>query len=380
MDFGLSEEQTAIQEMAAAFAAEELTPHAVDWDQRKFFPVDTLRKAGALGFGGIYVRDDVGGSGLSRLDAVIIFEALAKGCPSIAAYISIHNMCVWMIDQFGSNEQRKRWAPKLVSTEFLASYCLTEPGAGSDAAALRTRAERDGDFYVLTGTKQFISGAGVSDVYIVMARSGEAGPRGISAFVVEKDTPGLSFGANEKKMGWNAQPTRSVIFDSVRVPVDNRLGPEGRGFNIAMAGLDGGRLNIAACSLGGGQNALDRTITYMRDRQAFGKSLTEHQALQFRLADMASELEVARTFLWRAACALDAKSPDATRLCAIAKRLATDSGFKVANDALQLHGGYGYLSEYAIEKIVRDLRVHQILEGTNEIMRVIIARSLLDQR
>ena len=380
MDFGLSEEQTAIQEMAATFAAEELTPHAVDWDQRKFFPVDTLRKAGSLGFGGIYVRDDIGGSGLSRLDAVIIFEALAKGCPSIAAYISIHNMCVWMIDQFGSNEQRERWGRKLVSTEFLASYCLTEPGAGSDAAALRTRAERDGDFYVLTGAKQFISGAGVSDVYIVMARSGEAGPRGISAFVVENDTAGLSFGANEKKMGWNAQPTRSVIFDSVRVPVDNRLGPEGRGFNIAMAGLDGGRLNIAACSLGGGQNALDRTITYMRDRKAFGKSLTEFQALQFRLADMASELEAARTFLWRAACALDAKSPDATRLCAMAKRLATDSGFRVANDALQLHGGYGYLSEYAIEKIVRDLRVHQILEGTNEIMRIIIARSLLDQR
>ena len=380
MDFGLSEGQTAIQETAAAFAAEELAPHAVDWDQRKFFPVDTLRKAGSLGFGGICVRDDIGGSGLSQLDAVIIFEALAKGCPSIAAYISIHNMCVWMIDQFGSNEQRERWAAKLVSTEFLASYCLTEPGAGSDAAALRTRAERDGDFYVLTGAKQFISGAGVSDVYIVMARSGEAGPRGISAFVVEKDTAGLSFGANEKKMGWNAQPTRSVIFDSVRVPVDNRLGPEGRGFNIAMAGLDGGRLNIAACSLGGGQNALDRTITYMRDRKAFGKSLTEFQALQFRLADMASELEAARTFLWRAACALDAKAPDATRLCAMAKRLATDSGFRVANDALQLHGGYGYLSEYAIEKIVRDLRVHQILEGTNEIMRIIIARSLLDQR
>jgi alkylation response protein AidB-like acyl-CoA dehydrogenase len=380
MDFGLTEEQTAIQEMASAFAAEELAPHAVDWDQRKFFPLDTLRKAGALGFGGIYVRDDIGGTGLSRLDAVIIFEALAKGCPSIAAYISIHNMCAWMIDQFGSNEQRKRWLPRLVSTEYLASYCLTEPGAGSDAAALRTRAEREGDFYALTGTKQFISGAGVSDVYIVMARTGEAGPRGISAFVVEKDAAGLSFGANEKKMGWNAQPTRSVIFDRVRVPIDNRLGHEGRGFNIAMAGLDGGRLNIAACSLGGGQNALDRAIAYMRDRKAFGKVLTEFQALQFRLADMASELEAARTFLWRAACALDVKAPDATRLCAMAKRLVTDSGFRVANDALQLHGGYGYLSEYAIEKIVRDLRVHQILEGTNEIMRVIVARSLLDQR
>jgi alkylation response protein AidB-like acyl-CoA dehydrogenase len=380
MDFGLSEELAAIQEMAAAFAAEELAPHAVDWDQRKFFPVDTIRKAGSLGLGGIYVREDLGGSGLPRLASVVIFEALAKGCPSIAAYISIHNMCAWMIDQFGSSEQRQRWVPKLVSTESLASYCLTEPGSGSDAAALRTHAERDGDFYVLSGTKQFISGAGVSDIYIVMARTGEAGPRGISAFVVEKDTPGLSFGANEKKMGWNAQPTRSVILDRVRIPVDNRLGPEGKGFNIAMAGLDGGRLNIAACSLGGAQNALDRAIAYMRDRKAFGKSLTEFQALQFQLADMASDLEVARTFLWRAACALDAKAPDATRLCAMAKRLTTDSGFKVANDALQLHGGYGYLSEYAIEKIVRDLRVHQILEGTNEIMRVIIARSLLDQR
>jgi alkylation response protein AidB-like acyl-CoA dehydrogenase len=380
MDFGLSEEETAIQEMAAAFAAEELAPHAVDWDQRKFFPVDTLRKAGSLGFGGIYVRDDFGGAGLSRLAAVVIFEALAKGCPSIAAYISIQNMCAWMIDQFGSTEQRERWVPKLASTEYLASYCLTEPGSGSDAAALRTRAERDGNCYVLTGAKQFISGAGVSDLYIVMARSGEAGPRGISAFVVEKGTAGLSFGANERKMGWNAQPTCSVSFDRVRVPVDNRLGPEGRGFNMAMAGLDGGRVNIGACSLGGGQNALDRAITYMRDRKAFGKSLTEFQALQFQLADMASELEAARTFLWRAACALDTKAPDATRLCAMAKRLATDSGFRVANDALQLHGGYGYLSEYVIEKILRDLRVHQILEGTNEIMRVVVARSLLDQR
>jgi alkylation response protein AidB-like acyl-CoA dehydrogenase len=380
MDFRLSEEQTAIQKMAAAFAAEELAPHAVDWDQRKFFPVDTLRKAGALGFGGICVRDDMGGADLSRLDAVIIFEALAKGCPSIAAYISIHNMCVWMIDRFGSTEQRQRWVPRLVSIESLSSYCLTEPGAGSDAAALRTRAERDGEFYILTGTKQFISGAGVSNVYIVMARSGEPGSRGISAFVVEKDTAGLSFGSNERKMGWNAQPTRSVIFDRVRVPVGNRLGPEGRGFNMAMAGLDGGRLNIAACSLGGGQDALDRTIAYMRDRKAFGRSLTEFQALQFRLADMASELEAARTFLWRAACALDNEAPDATRLCAMAKLLVTDSGFRVANDALQLHGGYGYLSEYVIEKIVRDLRVHQILEGTNEIMRVIVARSLLDQR
>ena len=377
MDFELSEEQTALREMAASFATEEFAPHAAEWDGTKHFPIETLRKAGSLGLGAIYAREDVGGSGLGRLDAALIFEALATGCPTVAAYISIHNMCTWMIDRFGSDEQRQRWIPGLAAMELLASYCLTEPGAGSDAAALRSRAERDGEHYVLHGQKQFISGAGTSDVYLVMARTGEDGPRGISAFLIEKDTPGLSFGANERKMGWNAQPTRAVILEGARVPAANRLGFEGRGFSIAMAGLDGGRLNIAACSLGGAQAALDKAIAYMGERKAFGQKLTEFQALQFRLADMAIELEAARTFLWRAATALDAQAPDATKLCAMAKRFVTDVGFSVANEALQLHGGYGYLSEYGIEKIVRDLRVHQILEGTNEIMRVIVARSLV---
>jgi alkylation response protein AidB-like acyl-CoA dehydrogenase len=377
MDFELSEQQVAIQHMARDFAAAELEPHAVMWDATKTFPVDTIRKAGALGLGAVYVREESSGTGLTRLDAAIIFEALASGCPTIAAYISIHNMCAWMIDQYGTPDQRDRWLPKLISMDHLTSYCLTEPGAGSDAANLRTRAVRDGDHYVIDGEKQFISGAGTSDLYVVMVRTGEAGPRGISAFVVEKDTPGLSFGANENKMGWNAQPTRSVIFSNARVPAANLLGPQGKGFGIAMAGLDGGRLNIAACSLGGAQSALTRTLSYGAERKAFGQRLVDFQALQFRLADMATSLEISRTFLWRAASALDAKAPNATTLCAMAKRFVTDVSFDVANDALQLHGGYGYLSEYGIEKIVRDLRVHQILEGTNEIMRVIIARSLL---
>jgi alkylation response protein AidB-like acyl-CoA dehydrogenase len=380
MDFRLSEEQTAIRDMAAGFAAEELAPFAVEWDQSRHFPVETLRKAGALGLGGIYVRDDLGGSGLSRLDAALIFEALSTGCPTIAAYISIHNMCAWMVDHYGSEEQRRRWLPGLTSMDLLASYCLTEPGAGSDASALGSRALLSGAHYVLDGQKQFISGAGMSDVYIVMARTGEDGPGGISAFIVEKSTPGLSFGANEKKMGWNAQPTRTVVLAGARIPITNRLGEEGKGFSIAMAGLDGGRLNIAACSLGGAQAALDRSIAYMGERRAFGQVLTDFQALQFRLADMATELEAARTFLWRAASALDAKAADATKLCAMAKRFVTDISFDVANQALQLHGGYGYLAEYGIEKIVRDLRVHQILEGTNEIMRVIVARALVGKK
>jgi len=379
MDFTLSEEQAAIRDMALAFAAAELAPNALEWDHNRHFPVDTLRKAGGLGLGGIYVREDVGGSGLTRLDAALIFEALSTGCPTIAAYISIHNMCAWMIDRYGSEEQRRNWLPSLTGMEKLASYCLTEPGAGSDAAALRSRAIRDGDHYLLSGQKQFISGAGTSDIYIVMARTGEEGPRGISAFVIEKDTPGLSFGANERKMGWNAQPTRAVILDNARIPAANLLGAEGKGFSIAMAGLDGGRLNISACSLGGAQSALDRALSYMAERKAFGQALSDFQALQFRLADMATELEVARTFLWRAATALDHKTPDATRLCAMAKRFVTDIGFEVANQALQLHGGYGYLAEYGIEKIVRDLRVHQILEGTNEIMRMIVSRTLVDK-
>ena len=377
MKFSLSEDQIAIRDMARDFAAETIAPKALEWDEKKHFPVDVLREAAALGMGGIYIRDDVGGSGLTRLDAALIFEALSTACPSVAAYISIHNMCCWMIDNFGSDAQRGAYLPKLCTMEHLASYCLTEPGAGSDAAALKTRAVRDGDHYVLNGAKQFISGAGASDIYVVMARTGADGPKGISTIVVPKDAPGLSFGANEKKMGWNAQPTRTVIFENCRVPVANRLGPEGIGFKIAMAGLDGGRLNIAACSLGGAQGALDKALAYMAERKAFGKRLDEFQALQFRLADMAIELEAARTFLWRAAANLDAKTPEATTLCAMAKRFVTDTGFDVANGALQMLGGYGYLADYGMEKIVRDLRVHQILEGTNEIMRLIVARGLV---
>jgi hypothetical protein len=377
MQFALSDEQRAIRDMAQNFAAARLADNALAWDQKKIFPVDVMREAAALGMGGIYVREDVGGSGMTRLDAALIFEALATGCPTVSAFISIHNMIGWMIDRFGSDAQRHAWLPKLCSMDHLGSYCLTEPGSGSDAAALSTRAVRDGDMYVVDGVKQFISGAGVSDLYVTMVRTGASGAAGISALVIEKGAPGLSFGAEERKMGWNAQPTRQVIFDNCRVPVASRLGPEGAGFKIAMQGLDGGRLNIGACSLGGAQAALDKSLAYMTGRKAFGQRLADFQALQFRLADMATELECARSLLWRAAAALDAGDADATRLCAMAKRVATDTGFTVANDALQLHGGYGYLADYGIEKIVRDLRVHQILEGTNEIMRVIIARGLV---
>jgi alkylation response protein AidB-like acyl-CoA dehydrogenase len=377
MDFHLTEEQRAIQTMARDFAATEIAPHAIRWDEERHFPVPTLRAAAALGMAAIYVRAENGGAGLSRLDAALIFEALAEACPTIAAYLSIHNMSAWMIDTYGSDEQRTRWLSGLASMELLASYCLTEPGSGSDAAALATTAVRDGDDYVLNGQKQFISGAGASDLYVTMVRTGGDGPKGISTLVVPRETPGLTFGANEKKMGWNAQPTRALIFDNARVPVVNRLSDEGMGFRIAMAGLDGGRLNIAACSLGGAQSALDKSIRYLSERSAFGKHLSQFQALQFRIADMATELEAARTFLWRAAMALDRKDPDAGKLSAMAKRFVTDASFQVANQALQLHGGYGYLTEFGIEKIVRDLRVHQILEGTNEIMRVIIAREIL---
>ncbi|MEX5632798.1 acyl-CoA dehydrogenase family protein [Parafrankia sp. FMc2] len=373
-----TDDQRALYETAADFAAEKLAPYAVAWDQAKYFPVETLRDAGKIGMGGICVGEEVGGSGLHRIDATVIFEALATGCPTIAAYISIHNMVAWVIDRFGNDEQRRRLLPDLCSMEHLASYCLTEPGAGSDAAALTTRARRDGDHYVLDGVKQFISGAGVAAVYVVFARTGEPGSRGISAFVVGGDSPGLSFGPNEAKMGWNAQPTRQVVLDGVRVPAANLLGAEGDGFRIAMAALDGGRLNIAACSLGGASIALARTLDHLRSREAFGAPLSDAQALRFRLADMGTELEAARTLLRHAAEALDARLPEATRLCAMAKRFATDTGFEVANQALQLHGGYGYLSEYGLEKIVRDLRVHQILEGTNEIMRVIVSRAMLD--
>ncbi|MBN9598629.1 MAG: isobutyryl-CoA dehydrogenase [Afipia sp.] len=378
MQFALNEDQLAIRDMARAFATERIAPDALKWDQEKYFPVEVMREAAALGIGGIYIRDDVGGSGLTRFDAALIFEALAQGCPTVSAFLSIHNMSAWMIDAYGSDEQRRKWLPRLCTMELIASYCLTEPGSGSDAAALSTRAVRDGDHYILNGQKQFISGAGQSDVYVVMARTGGEGAAGISTLVVEAGTPGLSFGAEERKMGWNAQPTRAVIFENARVPVSNLLGEEGIGFKIAMAGLDGGRLNIAACSLGGAQAALDKSLAYMKERKAFGKSLDQFQALQFRLADMATELEAARTFLWRAASALDRKDADAGMLCAMAKRFGTDVGFDVANRALQLHGGYGYLAEYGIEKIVRDLRVHQILEGTNEIMRLIIARKLIE--
>jgi alkylation response protein AidB-like acyl-CoA dehydrogenase len=376
--FSLNEDQLAVRDMAREFAADKIAPNAIKWDEEKFFPVDVMREAAALGMGGIYISEDVGGSALKRFDAALIFEALATGCPTVSAFISIHNMASWMIDAYGNDEQRNKWLPRLCTMELLASYCLTEPGSGSDAAALSTRATVDGDQYVLNGQKQFISGAGQSGLYVVMVRTGEDGPRGISTLVIEGDTPGLSFGANERKMGWNAQPTRVVIFDNARVPIANRLGDEGTGFKIAMAGLDGGRINIAACSLGGAQSALDKSLAYMRERRAFGKRLDEFQALQFRLADMATELEAARTFVWRAAAALDRHDVDATMLCAMAKRFSTDVGFEVANQALQLHGGYGYLSEYGIEKIVRDLRVHQILEGTNEIMRLIVARKLIE--
>lgn len=377
MDFQLNEDQRAFQDMAAAFARDALAPHARDWDEESHFPVPTMRKAAELGFGGIYVREDVGGSALARLDAAVIFEELSRGCTSTAAYLSIHNMVAWIIDSYGSEALRQNFLPRLCTMELLTSYCLTEPGSGSDAAALRTTARDDGEFYVLNGSKAFISGAGVSDLYAVMARTGGEGPGGVSCLLVEKDSPGLSFGANEIKLGWKSQPTAQVNFQDCRVPKANLVGAEGEGFRIAMAALDGGRLNIGACSIGPAQECLDQAIAYMRERKAFGKPLTDFQALQFRLADMATEVEAARLLLHKAASAVDAKSADATKLAAMAKRYATDTGFKVVNEALQLHGGYGYLRDYPIERFFRDVRVHQILEGTNEIMRLIIARHLL---
>jgi len=376
MNFELSEDQRAFQSLAADFARQQMAPHAQAWDEKSIFPVETLRAAAALGFGGLYVREDVGGSGLSRLDAALVLEQLAGGCTSTAAFISIHNMAAWMIDGFGDDAQRARLLPDLCSMTRFASYCLTEPGAGSDAASLRTRAQRDGDDYVLNGTKAFISGGGVSDVYVVMARTGDDGPGGISCFAVEKDTPGLSFGAQEKKLGWHSQPTAQVIFEDCRVALENRIGPEGSGFKIAMAGLDGGRINIGACSLGAAQTCLERTLRYMTERRQFGAALSEFQALQFKVADMATELEAARLMIYRGAASLDAGADNATQAAAMAKRFATDAGFQIVNEALQLHGGYGYLRDYEIERFLRDVRVHQILEGTNEIMRVIIARAL----
>lgn len=375
--FTLTEDQRDLVAMVADFTADAITPHAVEWDRTHHFPADVLRKAADLGMGGIYVRESSGGAGLGRLDAVLVVEALAGGCPSTASYLSIHNMVAWMIDTYGDDEQRARYLTPLLTMEHFGSYCLTEPGAGSDAGALSTRAVRDGDDYRLTGVKQFISGAGTSQTYVVLARTADTGPRGITAFIVDKDTPGLAFGPDEVKMGWNTQPTRQVVLEDVRVPAAARLGEEGQGFRIAMSGLTGGRLNIAASSLGGATGALAASIRYLGERRAFGAALGQFQALQFAVADMATELEAARTFLWRAAAAVDAQAPDMVTLCAMAKRFVTDAGFEVANRALQLHGGYGYLAEYGVEKVVRDLRVHQILEGTNEIMRLIISRELL---
>jgi alkylation response protein AidB-like acyl-CoA dehydrogenase len=378
--FELPEATRELQAVARDFAAEVLAPNARRWDEERHFPVEEMREAAKLGMAALYVREESGGSGLTRLDAAVVFEALATGCPVVSAYLSIHNMVAWMIDRFGSEAQRAEWLPGLATMERVASYALTEPGSGSDAAALRTRAARDNEGYVLNGSKQFISGAGASDLYLTMVRTGAEGPSGISALLIPKETQGLSFGANERKMGWNAQPTRQVIFEDARVPASALLGEEGQGFRFAMAGLDGGRLNIAACSLGGAQSALDIALDYVKERKAFGRAVADFQNTQFRLADMRIELEAARALLWRAAAKLDAKEPDATTWCAMAKRFVTDTCSRVADEALQLLGGYGYLADYGIEKIVRDLRVHRILEGTNEIMRLIVARQMLGAR
>ncbi len=377
MDYHLTEEQQAIQDMARRFTADEITPYAADWDERNFCPRETIARAGALGFGGIYLDESSGGIGLGRLEAALIIEAMAYGCPSTSAFISIHNMATWMIAHFGNEDLGKRYLPQLIAMEHLASYCLTEPGAGSDAAALKTRAERDGDHYILNGAKAFISGGGENEVYVCMVRTGEDGHRGISCLVVDKETPGVSFGANERKLGWHSQPTAMITFDDARVPVENLVGQEGDGFRIAMAGLDGGRLNIGACSIGGAQRCLDEATAYVKERHQFGQAIADFQNTQFMLADMATELEAARTLLHTAALKVTENAPDKTRFAAMAKLKATDAGFSVANDALQLHGGYGYLRDYPIERIVRDLRVHQILEGTNQIMRMIIGRDLL---
>ncbi|MDB5420547.1 MAG: acyl-CoA dehydrogenase [Brevundimonas sp.] len=379
MDFALTDDQRAIQDAARAFSDAELAPHSAEWDEHKIFPVETMRQAAEMGFCGIYTGEEHGGMALGRVEAAVIFEELSRGDVATAAFISIHNMATWMVDKFGSDDLRARYVPSLVSMEKIASYCLTEPGSGSDAASMRTSARLDGDHYVLNGSKAFISGAGTSDVYVVMARTGDAGPKGISTFVIDKDAPGLSFGAQEKKMGWNAQPTAIVQFDDCRIPAANLLGQEGDGFRYAMMGLDGGRLNIAACSLGGARLALETAQDYLKTRKQFGKPLAEFQALQFKLADMATDLEAARLMVLRGAWALDTGHPEKTKWCAMAKRFATDACFQIADEALQLHGGYGYLKDYPLERIVRDLRVHRILEGTNEIMRVITAREMLRQ-
>jgi acyl-CoA dehydrogenase len=375
--FALTDDQLAIQDMARKFTADRITPFAAQWDEDHHYPVDVWRAAGELGFGAIYVSEEMGGIGLGRLESALIMEAMSYGCASTSAYISIHNMSAWMIDCFGDDDLKARYLPKLVSMEHIASYGLTEPGSGSDAAALRTTAKLDGDHYVLNGTKQFISGSGYNDIYVVMVRTGVDGPKGISCLVIEKDTPGLSFGAPEKKLGWNSSPTAQLIFDNCRVPVANRVGAEGDGFKIAMAGLDGGRLNIGACSLGGAQRCLDEAINYVKDRKQFGRAIAEFQNTQFVLADMAADLESARALLYLAAAKVSANAPDKTRFSAMAKQVATDNGSSIVDRALQLFGGYGYLKDYPIERFWRDLRVHRILEGTNEVMRMIVGRDLL---
>ena len=375
----LSEEQIAFYDMAKDFAVKKMAPNAEKWDEEKIFPVDTLRELAELGFGGIYVNPDLGGSGLSRLDSTLIFESLSHGCTSTAAFLSIHNMANWMIDSFGSNELKERIVPDLCTMKKIASYCLTEAGAGSDAGNLKTKAVKDGDYYIVNGTKSFISGGGYSDVYVTMVRTGDKSSAGISTLMIEKDSPGISFGAQEKKMGWNSQPTAQVIFEDCKVPVKNLLGNEGDGFKIAMKGLDGGRLNIAACSLGTAQSAFERAVEYVGDREQFGKKIQDFQSIQFKLADMATELEASRLMLRSAAAKVDENAPDKTKSAAMAKRFVTDLGFKIVNEALQIHGGYGYLKDYPLERNLRDVRVHQILEGTNEIMKVIISREILKE-
>ena len=375
--FDLTDDQREIQDLARRFTADRITPFAAEWDEKHIFPRDTIKEAAELGFAAIYISEESGGIALGRLEAALIMEAMAYGCPSTSAFISIHNMASWMIDRFSDADVKGRYLPDLVTMERMASYCLTEPGSGSDAAALKTRAARDGDHYVVSGSKQFISGGGENEVYVTMVRTGEEGPKGISCLVIDKDTPGVSFGANERKLGWHSQPTRQVMFDNVRVPVANRLGAEGEGFRIAMMGLDGGRLNIGACSLGGAQRCLDEAVSYVKDRRQFGKAIAEFQNTQFTLADMATELEAARALLYLAAAKVTDNAPDKTRFAAMAKRLATDTGSSVVDRALQLHGGYGYLMDYPIERFWRDLRVHSILEGTNQVMRMIVGRDLL---
>ncbi|HYJ81526.1 MAG TPA: acyl-CoA dehydrogenase family protein [Allosphingosinicella sp.] len=377
--FDLTDEQRQIQEMARSFTADAITPHAAEWDEKHIFPRDTIREAAGLGFGSIYVSEESGGIGLGRLEAALIMEAMAYGCPSTSAFISIHNMASWMIDRFGSAAVKERYLPSMIPMERMGSYCLTEPGSGSDAAALKTRAVKDGDFYVVSGSKAFISGGGENEVYVTMVRTGQEGPKGISCLVIEKDMPGVSFGAQEKKLGWHSQPTAQVNFDEVRVPAENLVGGEGEGFRIAMMGLDGGRLNIGACSLGGAQRCLDEAVAYTRERKQFGQPIADFQATQFTLADMETELQAARMLLYAAAVKVTENAPDKSRFAAMAKRLATDTGSSVVDRALQLHGGYGYLQDYPVERFWRDLRVHSILEGTNQIMRVIVARDMLRQ-